>query len=208
MVIPVGVRAGQTIQVDLNGQRVSIQVPERLLEGRKLRVRAPAPVTSSEMFRVIVPPGAFEGMTFQANVGGRVLAVTVPPGHGPGSRLTIKAPAAASQPAAQPAPAYGAPAPSSSAPKGTAMDILKRSADKREAGETKRKTDAQTRLRASEQRTLKRVASIAGRKAEVAAKFTNSQARPQPASAARAANTRQPQAQSEPSALWWLNMGL
>eukprot|EP00962_Isochrysis_galbana_P006425 scaffold1733_cov123-Isochrysis_galbana.AAC.1 len=211
IVVPVGVRPGQTIQVDLGGQRVSIKVPEQLLEGRKVRVRAPAPVNSTQMFRVIVPPGVSAGMTFQANMGGRVLAVMVPPGHGPGSTLTIKAPAAA-PPTAPPELTYAAPAASSSAPKPTATDILKRSAAKREAGEAKREADAQARGRAKEQRTLKREASAAGRMAEAAAKFTNSQskARPQPAGATRnfAACTLQPQPQSEASALWWLNMGL
>ena len=211
--IPEGVRAGQLFQADVGGQRVSVTVPDQIPPNRCIRVRVATP-QGQQLFRVAVPPGVHPGMSFQADMGGQHFQVTVPQDHGPGSMLTVSAPAASASPMAQGA-----------TQKLTAMQELAASAARRDAAAAKREAVSVQRECDAENREAARRGGAEGRTQALAEEVSRRRAplpRAPTASAipprfARSAvgtanapprNARQQLQLQEVSALWWLNMGL
>jgi hypothetical protein len=63
------------------------------------------PTTPQTMtVRVQIPQGVSEGMQFQIQIGDQIVAVTCPPGAGPGTAIEIQVPAAGAAPSAPSAP--------------------------------------------------------------------------------------------------------
>lgn len=208
IVVPEGMLPGQSLQANVAGRRVVVNVPQYLGPGRKMRIRlpaaAPAAAASQQMYRVIVPNGLHAGMRFQANVDGRVLSVTVPPGHGPGSTLTIRAPAGGVTADASSAP-FSTPQPKP-AQRMTATDVLQAAAARRAATAAKREAEAQARAQAPKVRETRLQQDPTSKVGTARTKAYYQQAHRQ--DAAPPLQQHGLSQQNEPSALWWLNMGL
>jgi len=106
--VPPGFVAGQTFQVQVEGQVITLTVPEGKAPGETFTFDVPqqAPASTSnpassmtqmaatppKQFQAQVPPGFVPGQTFQVQVEGQTITLTVPAGKAPGETFTFEVP--------------------------------------------------------------------------------------------------------------------
>ena len=172
-----------------------------------------------------VPPNAYPGQTFHANVNGQLVAVNVPPGVGPGSTLMIQVPVRPMVAVAQPQMQMP-PRPAANPAAQGAVAQLKRqqtaaALQPKPQTMVEKAQEDRERLRAAQARTEaanKQAQHKASALGQMEAKRERKQVELAEKKAAHhhhghapthsAAPPRMTNASGEISALWWLNMGI
>ncbi|CAE7304597.1 unnamed protein product [Symbiodinium natans] len=112
IMVPDGVKAGDLLNLELEGRQLQVAVPHHCGPGSLLRLRAPAQgsrhtssVSSSgtSKVEVAIPTGCKPGDSFFVNIGGQDVLATVPPDAEPGDTVTLQLPKAERPDGAEPA---------------------------------------------------------------------------------------------------------
>jgi len=105
LAVPKGKKPGESFAVDLNTLQAPVKNLPTLPPISSKTSPAPEkaqsdPAATTQQYTITVPDGLTSGQSFNAQVGGMTLALTVPPGKGPGDTFAIALQAPASAPVA------------------------------------------------------------------------------------------------------------